>query len=106
MNADPSEFVYVLRPTRPAMLTQGPTERERAVVAEHFNYLKSLCEQGTVVLAGRTITNDERTFGLCVFRAASEPAARALVMADPAVRENIMTADLHPFRVAMLTTGH
>src|SRR3954447_18950209 len=70
-----NEFLYVLRPARADMLSGGPTEREREVVGEHFRHLRGLCDGGVVVLAGRTTTEDERVFGVCVLRAGGEGEA-------------------------------
>lgn len=96
------EWLYVLTVTRLAMLTEGPDAREGAVLADHFAYLERLSADGTLVLAGRTLQNDASTMGLAVLRAPSEAAARAVMQADPAVRDGVMTAVLHPFRVALL----
>ena len=100
-----SEFVYVLRPARREMLSAGPTEREREVVGEHFRYLRGLCDRGVVVLAGRTTTEDERVFGVCILRAGDEVEARGIMERDPAVAGGVMTAELFPFRVAMVALG-
>jgi len=103
MNGAPlPEWLYVLTVTRPAMLTEGPDAREGAVLAEHFVYLEGLVAAGTLVLAGRTLQNDASTMGLAILRAPSESAAFAIMQADPAVRDGVMTAVLHPFRVALL----
>jgi len=83
------------------MLIEGPTDEEARVVGAHFHYLKDLSEQGVVVLAGRTTTEDESVFGIFVFRAGSEEAARALMESDPAVCQGVMKAELFPFRVAI-----
>lgn len=95
------QFIYRLQPTRPAMLAEGPTEREARIVDEHFDYLKQLTAAGQVFLAGRTLTVDEGAFGIVVFEAESEAAARELVSADPAVRQGVMRAQHWPFRVAL-----
>ena len=95
------EYIYILRPTRRDMLATGATEREKQVVGEHFRYLRGLCDLGTVALAGRTMTEDERVFGVCIFRAADDTAARALMAGDPAVAQGVMTAELFPFRIAI-----
>ena len=71
-----AQFAYVIRPTRPAMLTDGPTPDEAARVDEHFHYLEDLTARGTVILAGRTLTTDVDAFGIVILRAASEDAAR------------------------------
>lgn len=95
------EFIYVLQVTRLGMLTEGPTADEAAIVSRHFNYLAQLTEQGVVLLAGRMLTNDERTRGYVVFRADDETAARSIMSADPCIAEGVMTAELYPFKVAL-----
>jgi uncharacterized protein YciI len=92
------EFAYVLRPCRPT-LPQDASERERAIIGEHFNYLKAMLDAGRLVLAGRC---EDATFGIAVFRAADEASARRDMDNDPAVRAGIMTATLYPFRIALL----
>lgn len=96
------EFLYVIRPTRLAMLTDGPTPEEARIVSDHFEYLKRLAADGVVQLAGRTLREDDSAFGLVVFRAESEAAARAVMEGDPAVREGVMRAELHPYRIAVV----
>jgi uncharacterized protein len=94
-------FVYRIQPTRPEMLSAEPTELEARVVAEHFAYLSALTAQGIVILAGRTLTADERSFGIVIFEADSESAARELMSRDPAVLQGVMRAELWPFRIAL-----
>ncbi|MEI9864207.1 MAG: hypothetical protein WDN00_06570 [Limisphaerales bacterium] len=55
------QFLYRLELTRVQMLTEGPTEREVAVVGEHFEYLQKLVAEGVVFMAGRTENIGERT---------------------------------------------
>lgn len=98
---DTPQFLYRLRPTRVAMLAEGPGAREAEILGRHFAYLKRLCDEGVVELAGRTLEGDERTFGLVVLRAASEAQARSLMQSDPAVKEGVMSAELFPFRIAL-----
>jgi uncharacterized protein YciI len=95
------QFLYVLRPVRPEMLTQGPTAEEIAVVSRHFAYLEDLTRKGTMILVGRTTEDNEDTIGLAVFEAESESAARQIMARDPAVLEGVMSAHLHPFRIAL-----
>jgi uncharacterized protein len=100
--AEVRQFLYTVRPTRLQMLTEGPTTDEASAVKRHLEYLQGLAEAGVVLLAGRTQTADERTFGLVVFRAESEEAARRIVDGDPAVAHGVMKAELYPYRVAVL----
>ena len=95
------EFLYRLQLVRGDMLRTGPTDSEQAVVAEHFAYLQNLSAQGVIILVGRTLTTDENTMGLTIFRAESEEAARQIVNSDPAVKKGLMTATLYPFKVIL-----
>ena len=97
-----TEYLYRIQPTRLEMLTQGPTPDEAALVARHLAYLQELAAQGVVVLAGRTLNADERTFGVVIFRASSEEAAHSIMNSDPAVKNGIMRAELYPYRIAVM----
>jgi uncharacterized protein YciI len=97
-----AQFLYRIQPTRAAMLPEGATEQEAATVSAHFNYLKTLMEQGVIILAGRTLNTDPTSFGIIVFNADSEEAARAIVDGDPAVSGGVMRAELFPYRVALI----
>ena len=96
-----AQFLYRIQPTRLAMLTEGPTEREAEVLGEHFGYLSRLTDRGTVLMAGRTLTADERTFGIAVLVAATIAEAEAIMNDDPAVKHGVMRAELFPYRVAL-----
>ena len=96
------EFLYKIQPTRPEMLTEGPTDRESELVAQHFDYLKGLLERGILILAGRTQNSDESSFGIVVFRAASEEQALMMMQEDPAMKHGVMRAALFPYKVALM----
>jgi uncharacterized protein YciI len=66
-----NQVIYCIKPTRLAMLTDGPTEQEAAIIGEHFAYLERLVAENVVLMAGRTLNADERTFGIVVFVASS-----------------------------------
>jgi uncharacterized protein YciI len=95
------EFLYKLQLVRGDMLRTGPSDAEQEVVAEHFAYLQNLAAKGLIILVGRTLTTDENTMGLAVFRAESEDAARQIMKDDPAVQKGVMTATLYPFKVVL-----
>ncbi len=95
-------FIYRIRPTRTDMLSGGPNPEEERIIGEHFNYLKALTDHGTVLHAGRTLSSDEESFGIVIFRASSEKAAKNLMEDDPAVKEKVMKARLFPYRSALL----
>jgi len=81
------EFLYKLKLARGDMLRTGPTAAEQATAAEHFGYLQDLTAKGVVIFVGRTLTTDEDTMGLAVFRADSEEAARQIMNGDPVVKK-------------------
>jgi len=104
---DTTHFLYLIRPTRPAMLTDGPTSEEEEIITRHFSYVRELAERGVVVMAGRTIgQTDEQDvanpYGIIIVQAHLEEHARAVMENDPAVKEGVMTAELTPFRLALL----
>jgi len=83
------------------MLATGPTPSEADIVRRHYEYLRGLTASGTAVLAARTLTTDETGFGIVVFRAPDEAAARGLMEADPAVAEGVMGSEFFPYRIAL-----
>ena len=99
------EFIYRLQPARPAMLTDGLTPAEREAVAAHAAYLHQLAAAGVVLLFGRTQTTDASTFGIVIYRASSPDEAARIMADDPAVRADVMRAELFPFRVTGVGPG-
>ena len=89
------QYLYKIQPVRPEMLSEGPTETESQIVSDHFSYLKDLMEKGIVVLAGRTQNTDYSSFGIIIFKAESEARAKEIVRNDPAVKNNVMRAELY-----------
>ncbi len=96
------DFLVRIRPRRLEMLTSGPTEAEVRATQAHFAYLQDAQRAGNMLLAGRTLTADEDTFGIVIIRAESLAAAQRFVEEDPVVVEGVMTAEVFPFRVALL----
>ena len=68
----------------------------------HFNVLEKLHKDGKLILAGRTLNMDEKTFGIVILEVESEQEAQTIMKNDPAVSEGIMTAELFPYRVALI----
>jgi uncharacterized protein YciI len=85
------------------MLTEGPTEKESEVTSQHFAYLTGLLEKGVLILAGRTLNDDESTFGITILNAENKDIAQQIMRDDPAVREGVMRAELFPYRVALIS---
>jgi uncharacterized protein YciI len=97
----PQQFVYVLRPVPRLHDDAAWTEADRNAVSQHFRRLQQATAEGRVILAGRTQEPSDRTFGLVIFEAADETAARQFMDSDPCVVEGVMTATLHPYAVAL-----
>lgn len=95
------QWLYILRPTRPAMLTEGPTAAEQASVQRHVAYHVDLASRGIDIMVGRTQTNTPDTIGVSVFFAEDEAAARVIMLADPTVADGVMTGELFAYRIAM-----
>lgn len=94
------EFLYTVQAKRPQMFTDGPTDEELEILGRHSAYLEDLAKRGVVEFAGRTQNTDSTSFGIVVYRAENEDAARAIMLDDPAVRHGIMHATLFPYKVA------
>jgi uncharacterized protein YciI len=101
-----SQFLCTLRPTRLAMLTEGPTDAETDTIDRHFAYLSGLADRGILVLAGRTLDANEQSRGIAIFNADDEDHARRLVEEDPAIVDRVMVATIQPFRVAIRGAAH
>jgi uncharacterized protein YciI len=97
-----NQYLYQIQPTRLEMLLDGGTLEENRVIEEHFNYLKDLTDKGIMILVGRTQNTDESTFGIAIFEAESDEAARQIMENDPAVSQGVMSARLFPYRVALM----
>ncbi|PEJ60695.1 hypothetical protein CN692_00975 [Bacillus sp. AFS002410] len=90
-------FIYVLKPVRSTFLNDS-TEEERSIVSEHFHYLQNLNIEKTVSLAGRT---ENAEFGIVILHAENLQHAQGIMQNDPAVKKNVMTAELYPFLIAL-----
>ncbi len=95
-------YIYRIQPVRPEMLSDGPTDEETRITAEHFAYLQRLQEQGTLLLAGRTLTSDYSAFGIAIFQARDDEHMRRLTLEDPGVAQKLFRVEWHPFRIALL----
>jgi uncharacterized protein YciI len=94
------QYLYRVRPAR-AGFYEAPTPEETHAIDEHFLYLKRWAEEGTVLLAGRTLNEDRAGFGIVIFEASGEREARRFMQEDPAVRTGVFEAELFPYDVAL-----
>jgi uncharacterized protein len=100
----PQQYVYVLHLTPRMREANAWTAADNGVIGQHFTRLAKATESGQVILAGRTTEALDKTFGLVIFEAESEEAAKRFMETDPAVVANIMSATLHPYSIALHRT--
>ena len=95
------QYLYVLR-VAPALHDQARwTQADNDAVSRHFARLAEAVKTGQVIFAGKTTEPLDTTFGLVVFEAESEAAARRFMESDPAVVAGVMSATLHPYALAL-----
>ena len=95
------QFIYIVRLVPKLHEEKAWTPQDRDLVIRHFERLKAAAEHGPVILAGRTEEPAEKTFGIVIFDAPDTAAARSFMENDPAVKGGVMTAELHPYMVAV-----
>jgi uncharacterized protein len=97
----PTQFIYVLRLVPRLYVDSAWTKEDGAVLQRHFVRFQEAAKSGQLILAGRTSEPGDKTFGIAIFEAPDEDAARKFMQDDPAVVGGLMTAELHPFAVAL-----
>jgi uncharacterized protein len=94
------QWLLMAKPTRLEMLLES-TPEEDEIIDQHLAYVEDLTQKGILIMVGRTLNTDATGFGLTIFEAEDEIAAREIMENDPAVKNGIMTATLYPYRVAL-----
>ncbi len=97
----PKQFIYVLHLVPRLYDDKNWTKEDIAALHRHFARFQEAIKTGQLILAGRTSESGDKTFGIAIFEANDEAAARKFMEEDPAVASGLMTADLHPFTVAL-----
>lgn len=97
----PKQFIYVLRLVPRLHSDSAWTKDDEMALSRHFARFKHAIDTGELILAGRTTEPGDKTFGIAIFEAPDEKAARSFMESDPAVVAGLMTAELHPFAVAL-----
>lgn len=95
------DYIYLIHPQRNEFFT-SPTPQEESVMEAHFAYLKEATSRGQVLLAGPCL---DETFGVVILRVENEAAARAFMLGDPSVKNNVMAAELHPLKISLMKDG-
>ncbi len=94
-------YIYVLHLVPRLHDAKDWTAADNATVDAHFLRLQQAAKAGKVILAGRTAEPLAQSFGIVIFEADSDAAALAFMQGDPTIRDGVMTAELHPFSLAL-----
>ena len=94
-----AEWVYFIHAPR-ENFAETMTDEEDEAWGTHFEYLKRLHAEGTLILAGPTLGRINT--GLNVFEAPDEAAARAIMASDPVISGGYARGELRPMRVSLL----
>src|SRR4029434_3715405 len=97
----PKHSLYVWRLVPRLYSDSAWTKEDKTVLERHFARFQEATKSGQLILAGRTSEPGNKTLGIAIFEAADEDAARKFMQEDPAVAGGLMTAELHPFVVAL-----
>src|SRR5262249_33822296 len=97
--AQPRQFLLKYEPVRADFTLQNITDAERPFLTEHGAYLKSLTDQGKLILGGQAF-DPKGLWGIAIVTAPDAEAANALLQADPAIKAKVFRGAVIPFRVA------
>ena len=94
-----SEWIYFIHAPREDFAATM-TDEEQRVWGVHFERLKRLLDEGTLVMAGPTL--GPVNTGIAIVEAPDEAAARRLMEEDPVIAGGYARGELRPFRVSLL----
>ncbi len=93
------EWIYFIHPPREDFAATMTAE-EQQVWGVHFERLKRMLDEGTLILAGPTL--GAVNTGIAVFEAPDEDAARTIMNEDPVIVGGFARGELRPFRASLL----
>jgi uncharacterized protein YciI len=94
-----AEWIYFIHPPR-ANFAATMTDEEQAAWRAHFERLRGLLAEGTLVMAGPTL--GAVNTGIAVIEAPDEETARRIMEEDPAIAGGFARGELRPFRLSLL----
>jgi len=94
-----AEWIYFIHTPRDDFAATM-TDEEQRVWGEHFERLKRLLSEGTLVLAGPTLGTINT--GIAIIEAPDEETARRIMAEDPTIASGLATGELRGFRVSLL----
>lgn len=94
-----SEWIYFIHPPREDF-AETMTAEEESVWDTHFENLKRLHAEGTLILAGPTLGRVNT--GITIIEAPDEATARSIMERDPVIAGGYARGELRPMRVSLL----
>ena len=94
-----AEWIYFLHTPREDFAATM-TDEERRVWGLHFERLKRLLADGTLIMAGPTLGRINT--GIAVIEAPDEATARQIMEEDPTITGGFATGELRGFEVSLL----
>jgi uncharacterized protein YciI len=85
------------------MVKENWRDEDNKIVENHFNQLMKMKDDGVVILAGRTLNDERSAFGIVIFNAKDDEDAKRIMESDPAIMEGIMSGELFPYHVALIS---
>jgi uncharacterized protein len=95
------QFLLKYEAVRADFTLQNMTDAERPVLNEHGAYLKSLTDQGKLILGGQAL-DPKGLWGIVIITAPDADAANAMLQADPVIKAKIFRGVVIPFRVGFI----
>lgn len=77
--------------------TTATAEEKNELFKGHMTNIGKLAKEGKLALAGPFMKNDRNYRGLYIFNVATVEEAKELVATDPAVKANLLEAELTPW---------
>ncbi|UII34353.1 YciI family protein [Fulvivirga ulvae] len=104
VNEEMKDYIYILTLLPEYQDEANWTDEVTMIANSHFNYLKELHDTGQAFFVGRTDYDvvNKNNFGIVVFKAKNQEEAAALMSNDPAVKNGLMKAEVHPFKVVLM----
>ena len=94
-----AEWIYFIHPPR-ENFAETMTGEEQAVWGVHFERLKRLLAEGTMIVVGPTL--GAVNTGIAIFEAPDEDAARTIMEEDPVIAGGYARGELRPFQLSLL----
>lgn len=99
------QYLYLLRLEKTMTDPAAWTPEKNKIVQDHFVRLQKMLSDRTLILAGRTQVELDKTIGIVIYEADSFDEAKTIAENDPAVKAGIMTVEVFPYEVALMREG-